>query len=254
MGYMLDAKIHRNSHGGISLTREVERETKDILENWTSQKLERTSIYGIRVYKEGAVLSPHVDRHPLIISAIINVAQDIDEPWPIEVIGHDGKAYNITMEPGDMVLYESHSVIHGRPFPLKGRYFANIFVHFQPILEPKPQLRPPKKKPKLNNIDSLAAHEAAKNGKLKDLKEMDKKRQKELFNSKDENGWSPIHEGVRGGHKEIIDFLLEHGADINDQTKYGESVLFLAKQELGSDSPLVKHLEELGAELIGPEL
>merc|ERR1712038_466424 len=94
---------------------------------------ERTSIYGIRVYKEGAVLSPHVDRHPLIISAIINVAQDIDEPWPIEVISHDGKAYNITMEPGDMVLYESHSVLHGRPYPLKGRFYANIFIHFEPV-------------------------------------------------------------------------------------------------------------------------
>jgi prolyl 4-hydroxylase len=32
-----------------------------------------------------------------------------------------------------MVLYESHSVIHGRPFPLKGRFFANLFVHFEPI-------------------------------------------------------------------------------------------------------------------------
>ena len=111
--YMVDASSHRYPHGGGSLTWEVERETKNILENWTLEKLERTSLYGIRVYKEGAVLSPHVDRNPLIISAIINVAQDIDEPWPIEVIGHDGKAYNITMEPGDMVLYESHSVIHG---------------------------------------------------------------------------------------------------------------------------------------------
>lgn len=32
----------------------------------------------------------------------------------------------------DMVLYESHSVLHGRPFPLKGRFMANIFVHFEP--------------------------------------------------------------------------------------------------------------------------
>lgn len=29
------------------------------------------------------------------------------------------------MEPGDMVLYESGSLIHGRPFPLKGRYYAS---------------------------------------------------------------------------------------------------------------------------------
>lgn len=80
----------------------------------------------------GAVLATHVDRMPLISSAIVNVAQDVDEPWPLEVIGHDGKAHNVTMEPGDMVLYESHSVLHGRPFPLKGRYYANVFIHFEP--------------------------------------------------------------------------------------------------------------------------
>jgi hypothetical protein len=33
---------------------------------------------------------------------------------------------------GEIVLYESHSVIHGRPFPFKGRFFANLFVHFEP--------------------------------------------------------------------------------------------------------------------------
>jgi hypothetical protein len=54
--------------------------------------------------------------------------QDVDDPWPLEVIGHDGKAVNVTMEPGDMVMYESHSVLHGRPFPLKGRFMANIFI------------------------------------------------------------------------------------------------------------------------------
>jgi hypothetical protein len=55
---------------------------------------------------DGAILAPHVDRNPLVSSAIINVDQDVDEPWPLEVIGHDGIAVNITMEPGDLVLYE----------------------------------------------------------------------------------------------------------------------------------------------------
>lgn len=79
-------------------------------EKWT---LNPTSLYGIRVYKSDSILAPHVDRLPLVTSAIINVDQDVDEDWPLEVIGHDGVAYNITMEPGDMLLYESHSVIHG---------------------------------------------------------------------------------------------------------------------------------------------
>jgi hypothetical protein len=62
--------------------------------------LTQCSLYGVRVYYEGSVLAPHVDRLPLVSSAIINVAQDVDEPWPLEVIGHDGRAENVTMEPG----------------------------------------------------------------------------------------------------------------------------------------------------------
>ena len=72
------------------------------------------------------IVATHVDRLPLVSSAIIQVAQDLDEPWPVEVYDHNGKAHNVTMLPGDMVLYESHSVLHGR-------FYANIFVHFKPI-------------------------------------------------------------------------------------------------------------------------
>ena len=50
----------------------------------------------------------------------------------LAVIWHYGKMSNVTMEPGDMVLYESYSVIHGRHFPLKRRYYAHIFIHFEP--------------------------------------------------------------------------------------------------------------------------
>jgi hypothetical protein len=39
------------------------------------------------------------------------------------------------MAPGDMVLYESSTVVHGRPAPLQGRYFANVFIHFMPVDE-----------------------------------------------------------------------------------------------------------------------
>jgi prolyl 4-hydroxylase len=75
-----------------------------------------------------------VDRLPLVSSAIINVDQDVDEPWPVEVYSHDGKAYNVSMEPGDMVLYESHTVLHGRPFPLKGRYYVSLCCAWAVVL------------------------------------------------------------------------------------------------------------------------
>jgi hypothetical protein len=62
-----------------------------------------------------------------VTSAIIQVAQDVDEPWPLEVVSHDGRRHNITMEPGDMILYESHTVLHGRPYPLKGNFYVRRY-------------------------------------------------------------------------------------------------------------------------------
>mmetsp|Transcript_28509 Transcript_28509/g.39256 ORF Transcript_28509/g.39256 Transcript_28509/m.39256 type:complete len:462 (+) Transcript_28509:45-1430(+) len=104
-----------------------------VIEEWVGRKVEPTSLYGIRVYKDKAILATHVDRLPLVSSAIINVAQDTNEPWPVEIYDHNGKAYNVTMEPGDMVMYESHTVLHGRPFPLNGSFYANVFVHYKPL-------------------------------------------------------------------------------------------------------------------------
>ena len=108
--------------------------TKPILEEWSGVELVQSSLYGIRIYKRGAILAPHVDRLPLVLSAVINVAQEgVKEPWPLELIGHDGRAYNVTTRPGEMILYESHSIIHGRPFQFNGESFANVFVHFEPL-------------------------------------------------------------------------------------------------------------------------
>jgi hypothetical protein len=80
---------------------------KDTIAEWTNSTLHDVSLYGIRVYTRGSVLASHVDRLPLVSSAIICVDIDVEEPWPLEVIGHDGRAHNVTMEPGDMVLCKS---------------------------------------------------------------------------------------------------------------------------------------------------
>jgi prolyl 4-hydroxylase len=104
------------------------------ISQWTGgQDITPVSMYGIRVYGNGSVLVPHVDRLPLVASAMINVAQDVEEDWPMEVYSHKtGMAHNVTLKPGDMLLFESHSLVHGRPFPLKGKYYAMLFIHFEP--------------------------------------------------------------------------------------------------------------------------
>ena len=84
-------------YAGRVLKQKVWDAARSTIQEWTGQRLAECSLYGIRIYEEGAVLATHVDRLPLVSSAIINVDQGVDEPWPLEVIGHDGKAYNVTM-------------------------------------------------------------------------------------------------------------------------------------------------------------
>ena len=67
--------------GGDELTKSVWDTLRPIISEWTGQHLAETSMYGIRVYQTGSILATHVDRNPLVSSAIINVAQDLDEPW-----------------------------------------------------------------------------------------------------------------------------------------------------------------------------
>jgi len=130
---MVSLEDRRFQPSGLRTKQAIWDGLKPVLEAWTGQKLKPTSLYGIRRYEQGAILATHLDRLPLVTSAIMQIDQDVDEPWPIEVVGHDGKAYNVTLEPGEVALYESHTVLHGRPFPLQGNYFANIFVHFIPV-------------------------------------------------------------------------------------------------------------------------
>jgi prolyl 4-hydroxylase len=82
------------------LTEAIYQEGEAKLREWIPQAsfFARSDIYGIRVYTEGAILATHIDRDPLISSCIVNVDQDVEEPWPLEVYGHDGRAYNVTME------------------------------------------------------------------------------------------------------------------------------------------------------------
>lgn len=291
---------------GPGLKQRVWDAAKTIIQEWTGQELTQCSLYGIRVYKDGAILAPHVDRLPLVSSAIIQVAQDVQEPWPLEVIGHDGRAHNVTMEPGDMVLYESHSVIHGRPFPLKG-WVANIFVHFEPtghslrhnmklegdghkdvharyedalkravgghendnhglpayVLpnspeEPHWRRQHPGgiknvKRARSFTTGSTNAHQAAQFGNIDTLKKAVTK-DKKVVHARDENGWTPLHEGARGGHLDIVRYLTDSGADVNAKARDGATALYWAKQSFDEGHPVIDFLESLGAIEAGPDL
>lgn len=103
-----------------------------------NQSLEFTSFYGIRVYHWGNHLRMHVDRlETHIYSVIMQLDQvDVEEDWPLEVIDFTGKRKEISMKPGDLILYESAKLIHGRPKTLYGKEYANAFCHFKPKVWP----------------------------------------------------------------------------------------------------------------------
>ena len=79
--YMVSVEDTNLKGAGQDLKQKIWDATKDTLEEWTGMELRQTSLYGVRVYTEGAILSPHADRLPLVSSAIVNVAQDVDEDW-----------------------------------------------------------------------------------------------------------------------------------------------------------------------------
>lgn len=265
--------------GGFALQQQVVNEIRAIIEEWTGQRQIQTSVYGIRIYKNGSMLAPHVDRNPLISSAIICVDNDLDEPWPLEVIGHDGLAHNVTQVPGDLVLYESHSIIHGRQFPLKGRYMANVFVHFEPIgplnepIDFSLQLPPYILPGTYEAADFLAenprnylakllgtssndtyAHSLAAENELEELIALLDKEEGWVLD-RDENGWTPLAEAIRNGHTEVVGLLLSRGADphlLLGKDGTDGSLMYMAKEELGDEHPVVQLLTERGAREILP--
>lgn len=117
------------------LRRYVFDELKHVMERWapTTAPLQGTSAYGVRTYERGSYLHLHVDTAQThVVSGILNVDQRADADWPLEILDHDGKLHAVNMKPGDLLLYESAKLLHGRPTPFDGDFYANIFVHYMP--------------------------------------------------------------------------------------------------------------------------
>lgn len=162
---------------------------------------------------------------------------------------------------------------------------ANIFIHFEPTGRPlgdhsnayldtldeflppylqadKPWTKrwaqqkpygwkkPAPSGPKLHS-NTRESHVAAALGDITAIKKL-AKTSRNLLHKKDENGWQPIHEAARGGHKDVLKVLVEeHGVDKNARTGHvgeGGSVLNIARQFWPEDSAIVQYLLNLSAE------
>lgn len=111
---------------------------RELVEAWIGGEtpLENTFIYGIRRYGAGARLMPHVDRiRTHAVSLIVNVAQEgMSEPWSLDVFDFAGRLHAVNLQPGELVYYESAKIVHSRAKALRGQQFANMFLHYRPIM------------------------------------------------------------------------------------------------------------------------
>jgi ankyrin repeat protein len=103
------------------------------------------------------------------------------------------------------------------------------------------------------------AHVAAKRGQLEELeRELQQagNAMVAVLTERDENGWQVLHQGVAGGHEDIVKFLIDNGAEINSRTRggYGETPLRIAEKRWGGNNPIAIFLKEHGGLSIGPEL
>jgi hypothetical protein len=116
------------------LARLVLRRMQPLLEAWSGESLVPEALYGIRVYRRGAVLHRHVDHvESHVVSAVLLIAQDVDRPWPLVVEAADGSRRELPLEAGDALLYEGARLPHFRDVPLEGRAYAAVFIHYRPV-------------------------------------------------------------------------------------------------------------------------
>lgn len=175
---------------------------------------------------------------------------------------------------GDLVLYESHSVIHGRPFPLRGKFFANIFVHFEPSQAPidaptknddeesdlPPYLIPGsvwesewrKMFPESRQSHDDSAFVLIERGDITALRKLAKKKPSLMYKHDGTAAeWAPIHEACRQGNLEIVKFLVEErNVDVNQPCKVtlSKTPLAVANTFVGADSEVSKYLRSIGGE------
>jgi prolyl 4-hydroxylase len=184
-------------------------------------------------------------------------------------------------------FHSSFAFLFQRPFAMKGRYYANVFVHFEPTGRPlnyenydyaedlddflPPYILPGsleeenwkrrnptgwhQASPSAAHIDTLPVFAAAAQNDIETLAKIAADNKRSLM-AKDRNGWQPIHEAARGGHKEAIEFLVSNGADVNARTHKGTGVspLHIALNAHDEEHPAAKYLIGKGAVNLGPEL
>ena len=103
-----------------------------LMEQWVGQPLERSWGYGVRSYGPGSWLHMHRDRVDThVVSCIVHVADQSNQPWPLDFIDHEAVHHRVLFKPGSMLFYESLCP-HGRASEFEGEFYSNMYFHWRP--------------------------------------------------------------------------------------------------------------------------
>jgi hypothetical protein len=78
-----------------------------------------------RLYEKGAILPHHVDRKSCEVSATLHLGGD---PWIMYLV-FKKKTIEVNLTPGDMLVYDGSSIIHGR-HRFTGEAHGQAFLHY----------------------------------------------------------------------------------------------------------------------------
>ena len=103
-----------------------------LIEDWVGEPLERSWGYGVRSYGPGSRLHMHRDRVDThVLSCIVHVADQSNQPWPLDFIDHDAEHHQVIFKPATMLFYESLCP-HGRNSEFDGDFYRNMYFHWRP--------------------------------------------------------------------------------------------------------------------------
>lgn len=99
----------------------------DEIQHRTGKRLVPSYAY-VRCYLEGNKLLRHVDRDACEISATLAIGHRDNDLWPIYVES-SGQPVEISLRPGDLLIYRGMDVPHWR-HELESGYWLQIFLHY----------------------------------------------------------------------------------------------------------------------------
>ena len=121
----LNERGNRHSFGYISFLELLVEKTPEV-NAILGEKVLPTYCYS-RVYYNGNILRPHIDRDESEIAITVHLKSD--ELWDIWVRDPEGKKHYVTLTPGDAMIYNGMTAEHGRD-PFRGQYHANAFLFY----------------------------------------------------------------------------------------------------------------------------